>query len=180
MAFEPDPRPMEALSSHVQRNGFEHVKLYACALGDRDGACEFALSRQLGWSSRFPNEVAKATVTSTTSVCTRRLDDVLAEAGVNPETHHLSFMKIDAEGSEPLILQGAQETLKRLRPTVHIEVNKPSLRAGGFSADSIETLLRSFGYQLYAVRFRRTGGLRRRLSLVPVASWRGSARSLLV
>jgi len=171
MAFEPDPRAMEALSSHVLRNGFEQVKLYACALGDRDGVCEFVLSRQLGWSSRFPNEFAKAAVASITSVCTRRLDDVLAEVGVCPETHHLSFMKIDAEGSEPLILQGARETIERFRPTIHIEVNKASLYAGGFSTDSIEFLLRSLDYELYAIGFRRSGWLlRRRLSLIPVAS----------
>jgi FkbM family methyltransferase len=138
MAFEPDPRAMEALSSNVRRNGFEQVKLFAAALGDRDGACEFVLSRQLGWSSRFPNETAKAAAASTTSVCARRLDNVLAEMGVSPETHPLSFMKIDAEGSEPLILQGARETIRRFRPTIHIEVNRASLRAGGFCTDSIE------------------------------------------
>jgi FkbM family methyltransferase len=171
MAFEPDPRAMEALSSNVHLNGFEQVKLFACALGDRDGACEFVLSRQLGWSSRFPNEVAQAVVASTTSVCTRRLDDVLAEAGVSPETHNLSFMKIDAEGSEPLILQGARETLEQFRPTIHIEVNKASLYAGGFSTDSIESLLRSLDYELFAIGVRRSGWLlQRRLSLTPVAS----------
>ena len=171
MAFEPDPRAMEALSSNVHRNAFEQVKLFACALGDREGACEFVLSRQLGWSSRFPNEVAKAAAASTTTVCTKRLDDILTEAGVSLETHQLSFMKIDAEGSEPLVLEGARETLARFLPAIHIEVNKSSLYAGGFSTDSIESLLRSLDYDLYVIGFKRSGWLlRRRLSLIPVAS----------
>jgi FkbM family methyltransferase len=171
MAFEPDPRAMQALASNVRRNGFEQVKPFACALGDCDGACEFVLSRQLGWSSRFPNEAAQAVVASTTSVCTRRLDDVLAEAGVRPETHRLSFLKIDAEGSEPLILPGARETIERFRPAIHIEVNKASLRAGGFGTDSIESLLRSLDYELFAISFRRSGWLlQHRLCLTRVAS----------
>jgi FkbM family methyltransferase len=170
IAFEPDPRAMEALTSNVQRNAFEQVRLYSCALGDCEASCRFALSHQLGWSSRFPNDLAKPAVATTISVRTRRLDDIIAEAGLVPETHRISFIKIDAEGSEPLVLQGAQETLKRFRPTVHIEVNKPSLCAGGFSADSIETLLCPLDYQLLAVRWRRTGWLQRRLSLIPLAS----------
>jgi FkbM family methyltransferase len=171
MAFEPDPRAMAALSSNVNRNGFEQVKLFACALGDCDGTCKFVLSRQLGWSSRFPNEAAQAAAASTTSVCTRRLDDVLAEAGLCPETHSLSFMKVDAEGSEPLILPGAQETLEHFRPTIHIEVNKASLNAGGFDTNSIESLLRSLDYELFAISFRRSGWLlRHKLCLTRVAS----------
>ncbi len=171
IAFEPDPRAMEALRSNVQRNGFEQVRLYSCALGESsDASCRFALSHQLGWSSRFPNDIAKPTVESTISVRSRRLDDIMAETDVAPETHRISFIKIDAEGSEPLVLQGAQETLRRFRPVVHIEVNKSSLQAGGFSPDSIEALLRPLDYQLYAIRHRRTGWRWRRLSLIPVAS----------
>ena len=178
MAFEPDPRAMDALASNAHRNGFEQVKLFGCALGDRDGTCEFALSRQLGWSSRFPNEVAQRVVASRTSVCTRRLDDVLAEAGVLPETHKLSFVKIDAEGSEPLILLGARETIDRFRPTIHIEINKASLEAGGFPTDAIESLLRSLDYDLFAISFKRSGlSFRRRLSLTPVASLESDIQS---
>ncbi len=170
IAFEPDPRAMEALRLNVQRNGFEQVKLYSCALGDSNASCKFALSHQLGWSSRFPNDLAKPTVESTISVRTRRLDDIVAETGIVPDTGRISFIKIDAEGSEPLVLRGAQETLKRFRPTVHIEVNKSSLFAGGFSAESIESLLRPLDYRLYIVRWRRTGLLQRRLSMIPAPS----------
>jgi FkbM family methyltransferase len=170
IAFEPDPRAMQLLGANVQRNGFAQVSLHACALADREADCVFALSRQLGWSSRFPNDIAKPVVASTISVRTRRLDDIVAELGVVPETHRLSFVKIDAEGSEPLVLQGAEKTLQRFRPTLHIEVNKRSLNAGGFSTESVEGLLRSLNYDLYAVRFHRTGPLlQRRLRLANVA-----------
>jgi FkbM family methyltransferase len=171
VAFGPDPRAMESLRSNVQRNGFAQVKLFTCALGDCDAACEFALSHQLGWSSRFPNDLAKPTIASTISVKTRRLDDILAEAGMVAGTHRISFIKIDTEGSELLVLRGARETLTRFRPTIHIEVNKASLAAGGFSTDSMESLLRSLKYELFALRWRRTGALlQRRLYLSPVAS----------
>jgi hypothetical protein len=69
----------------------------------------------------------------------------------------LSFLKIDAEGSEPLVLAGARRVLERFHPIVHIEVNKDSLRASQRSADDIEKPLRSLGYQLFCIRSVRTG-----------------------
>ena len=171
ISFEPDPRAMDALRSNVQRNAFEQVSLYPCAAGDCEANCEFALTRQIGWSSRFPNELAKSDAVSTISVRTRRLDDVIGEMGIAPETHRLSLIKVDAEGSEPLVLQGAQETLRRFRPAIHIEINRASLGAGGFTPGSVEGFLRSLDYDLYTLRFRRVGAwLQRRLYLHPVAS----------
>ena len=170
VAVEPDPRASAILRSHCDRNSLTNTQVHECCLGDQAGQCDFTLSHQLGWSSRFPNDLAKPAIASTISVQTRRLDDIIEDTGIAPVTHRLSLIKIDAEGSEPLIIQGAQETLKRFRPAVHIEVNKSSLHAGGFSVHSIEALLRPLGYQFYAIRFQRTGWLQRRLSLIPVAS----------
>lgn len=171
ISFEPDPRAVDALRANAQRNALVQVSVYPCALGDREAECEFALSRQIGWSSRFPNELARSTVFSTISVRTRRLDDVIAELGIRPAADRLSLIKVDAEGSELLVLQGALETLRRFRPTIHIEINREALAAGGFTPDSVEGLLRSFDYDLFTLRFRRAGAwLRRRLDLCPVAS----------
>jgi FkbM family methyltransferase len=171
IAFEPDPRAMELLRRNVEHNGFGQVTLDASALADCETVCEFALSRQLGWSSRFPNNIAKPLVASTISLRTRRLDDIVEAMGIMPETHRLSFVKIDAEGSEPLVLQGARKTLKRFRPTIHLEINRRSLYAGGFSIESVEGFLHSLDYDFFSIRFRRTGFLfQRRLSLNPAAS----------
>jgi FkbM family methyltransferase len=170
IAFEPDPRAMDALRANAQRNVFEQVSFYSCAAGDRESNCEFALSRQIGWSSRFPNELAKATLISTISVRTRRVDDAIGEMGIGPATHRLSLIKVDAEGSEPLVLEGAQETLRRFRPAIHIEINRTALGAGGFTPASVEDFLRSRDYDLFTLRFRKDGGWRqRRLELCPVA-----------
>lgn len=166
LSFEPDPGAMRALRANVDQNGFDQVRLYACALGDVAGCCEFTLSHRIGWSSRFPNEVAMSVAAARVSIPTRRLDDVMSEIGISSESHRLSFLKIDAEGSEPLVLSGAEETIKRFWPTIHIEVNIGSLRAGGFSAHDIEGPLQSLEYAFYRVRLLRVSSLfQRRLSL---------------
>lgn len=170
LSFEPDPRARQALDGHLRRNRFSHVSVFPCALGDEENTCDFSLTSQLGWSSRFPNQTARSAVTSSIQVPVRRLDDIIAELGLAPERHRLSFIKMDAEGSEPLILAGARRTLRRFRPTLHIEINQASLRAGGFSPDSVETPLRELGYRFHTIACERPGWRLPRLALHPVAS----------
>ena len=167
VAFEPDARCAEALKSHLARNSFNNVTVLGYALGDRESTCTFVLSRQLGWSSRFPNELARTAALSETTVQVRRLDDVLCENRIGP-ADRIRFIKIDVEGSEPLVLAGAQRTLQTYRPTLSIEVNRASLRAGGFSVESIEDLLRPLGYGFFLVRSYLTL-LRYRLALEPAS-----------
>ena len=52
-----------------------------------------------------------------------RLDDWAAGAGLK----RLDFIKMDAEGAEIAILNGAQETIRRYRPTPVAEFNPVSL-----------------------------------------------------
>jgi FkbM family methyltransferase len=167
MAFEPDPRAMELLQAHCGRNRLENVALYPYALADAPGKCGFTLSKQLGWSSRFPNPLAAAVQASMIEVDTHRLDDVVAAPGVRPQS--ISFIKIDAEGSEPLVLAGAEQTLRTFRPILLFEVNKPSLRAANLSTEGMEERLRALGYQLYTILLMRVG-FRLTLSLAPVES----------
>jgi FkbM family methyltransferase len=173
LAFEPDPRAAQQLTAHVQHNGLQHVDVHPYALGDREASCSFSLSRQLGWSSRFPNKLAEPTVTATISIESRPLDEVLRDVFLSESTPPLSFIKLDVEGSEPLVLQGAKETLQRFRPALHMEVNKGSLSTAGFTAAFMEDLLRGLGYRLYGIRLQSRAWRRPRLSLVSLQSLDG-------
>ena len=74
----------------------------------------------------------------------------LALDELNPHTCH--FMKIDAEGFEPYVLEGGRSLIERTRPVMHIEINIPALRDQGFSGDEvIHEMLRDWRYK-YQVR----------------------------
>jgi FkbM family methyltransferase len=165
LAFEPDPRAAKELSENCMRNGVNSiVTIFQYALADKEGVCELALTSQLGNSSRFPNEIARPQVISKISVPTRTLDQVIEELGILA----ISFVKIDAEGSEPLILKGMSRTIERFRPAVWLEVNRPSLRAGNFPIDAIESPLREAGYDIYRLVGFRDHFLRLKFSLIAV------------
>jgi hypothetical protein len=58
----------------------------------------------------------------------------------------VSFIKIDAEGHEELVLNGASATLTRCRPNLLIEIEQRHLRK---SIDEVLRHVLSFGYRGY-------------------------------
>ncbi|MBT2337396.1 FkbM family methyltransferase [Variovorax paradoxus] len=60
----------------------------------------------------------------------------------------LDFIKSDIEGFELEMLEGARETLGRLRPVVYLEVDSSNGRPTG-NRDELVSLLESFGYGAY-------------------------------
>lgn len=150
IAADPDPRAFAALTENCARNGFAHVRAHNVAVGDAPGACELQLTSQLGWSSRFPNELAKSRITSAVTVPVRTLDELTA--GI---AHRIALIKIDAEGSEPLILAGMDRTVREHRPTLTLEINTESIAASGHSLREIADRIRSWGYQTHALNEHR-------------------------
>lgn len=64
----------------------------------------------------------------------------------------LNLMKLDCEGSEFRILQGAEQTLKRLKPTLICEVNSFLMSLQGGTLEDFYAFLESLGYQWKSVR----------------------------
>lgn len=168
-AFEPDPRARTQFERHRDRNGLRQISIYGHALGREAGTLEFALSEHLGWSSFFPNREAREVVARTVGVPVKSLDAMIAERELPLEPARLSFVKIDAEGAEPLILQGMARLLADSSPTLWIEVNRGSLEAGGFGVADVERPLRDAGYGLYLPVGRRRL-IARELGFRPLAS----------
>ena len=55
----------------------------------------------------------------------------------------LRFLKIDVEGMEIDVLQGARELILRTRPTLYVENDRPA------RSEALVASLRSLGYDLY-------------------------------
>lgn len=168
IAIDPDHRAIAKLSENCARNSFQHVIICNLALGDVAGICEFSFSKQLGYSSRFPNDVAKPLIRSIANVDVKPLDQLLPDLGITSDRHELSFVKIDAEGSEPLVIKGMYATLGQFKPVLWIEVNPESLGSAELSASSIQDPLLEHGYDLYRFSIKRDSLLRIRLSIIKV------------
>lgn len=115
-AFEPDPHTFAHLKRNIELNSIEDkVKLLEIALGDSVGQVAFTVGLDT------INHVTAAGVEKTRSVTISKLDSLLS--GLCP-----TMMKIDIEGHEPAMMNGAVTTLQdhRLRAIV-IETLTPEI-----------------------------------------------------
>jgi len=145
-AFEPSPRDRERLLANVSLNALANVHVHAEALGRATGKAVLAVSgsdhpghNTIGGFSYAADARAYSVEVDVTS-----LDDFAAAQRLT----RLDLLKIDVEGSETAVLQGARESLRRFRPAVVVEAYDPSLRQLGTSASELLQLLRDSGYEL--------------------------------
>jgi FkbM family methyltransferase len=84
----------------------------------------------------------------TFAVACEPLDSLVEQAQLS----RVDLVKIDVEGSETKVLQGAQKTLSRFKPTVILEMNFATLRDNvGSSALELYQAIGASGYTMKAV-----------------------------
>jgi FkbM family methyltransferase len=118
-AFEPYPEHATTLEAMARRR--PQLAVHLMALSDRDGTAELHVPVVQGRSvtalaSFEPPGTGVAHEHLTVQV--RRLDDMLTGR------RSPSFIKCDVEGAELSVLEGADDTLRRSRPTLLVEIEQ--------------------------------------------------------
>ncbi|WP_395746994.1 FkbM family methyltransferase [Prosthecobacter sp.] len=148
ISFEPNPHSRAFLEKTVAANaGGAASQIYPLALSDRDGQAELHLNKDNKGDNRL---YASDLSSDSLQIQTRCLDSVLGEMGV----HEIHFIKIDVQGCEPLVLTGAQETLRR-SPNVMMmsEFWPQGMRAaGGASPRAYLDNLVALGFRLFTLK----------------------------
>lgn len=130
-AFEPNPAAFECLRFNTQN--LAQVMIYNLALANFEGSCTLHPSPNAGASyvSKEWGEVGALMLDS-----------------MGGGFDSLDFLKIDAEGFETFILEGAQEIVSRCRPVMLLEVNEGALVRAGSSRDKLLGFVNSLGYSI--------------------------------
>ena len=122
VAFEPQPRTYELLQKNVGLAQKTNVATLPLALGDKNDKAEMyfldanrSMAFVLDKTSRDDSQVIEIDV--------KRLDDLFPEIGFD----RLDFMKIDVEGYELRVLEGAKKMIAQHHPIVQMEFNSWTL-----------------------------------------------------
>ncbi len=148
-AFEPSPREFDRLRSNLDLNGLNlpNLRLFPLALADRSGRAELTVAEDEHAGQNTLGGFAYESVAAVEKhmVDLRRLDDLVAE---QPPAR-IDVVKLDVEGAELLVLQGAVSTLQRYRPILLFEVSEASLRHQDHRREQLLAFLRAQDYSLY-------------------------------
>lgn len=134
-AFEPGPNNFAALETNVAVNGLNNVRPFRLALAAKSGIVKFFEDAAYG---HIATDGAGGDVASIS------IDDFVNSRSLS----RVDFIKIDVEGFESGVLEGAAKTIERFNPVIHMEFNLWCLMAYA-KVDPIEfaeSLVRTFRF----------------------------------
>ena len=144
-AFEPQPRLQTYLKKTLAMNPDLPVSLHPVALGAEQTTLNLSVpADNAGAASLLPGS-GPAPGTEQIAVPVHRLDDYAEEIGLN----RVDFIKIDVEGCEAQVFEGAAALLKRTEPGVII-LEENGLDPRTHSSAAIR-ILRDMGYDIHAL-----------------------------
>jgi FkbM family methyltransferase len=132
-AFEPIPETFCRLKKNVQFNDLlNRVHLNCLAVGKEQGLVSFQIDETDAATNRWTGsgELVQSTQVTTQLVATTSLDDYCRRQKIGM----VDLVKLDVEGMEPYVLQGAQSLLAERRVKAFlIEICPVNLRSVGLS-----------------------------------------------
>ena len=145
-AFEPRDDLFHLLATTVRENRLNNVTLHPCALGAENAP------GQMNWSRYDINPGGTNLVSRYFTDPETTLQPTEVKTLDSYISHRIDFIKIDAEGSEPLIFRGCERILKEYRPTVLLEINASNLlRTAGCNPAEFGAYIDHLGYRVHGI-----------------------------
>jgi FkbM family methyltransferase len=141
MAFEALPEKAERL-----KKKFPGVQIVQGAVGDKPG--EITFYQDLTYSGYSGMNVQRDYhQLSEVKVRCETLDNLV------PADRHIEFMKVDVEGAETLVLQGATKLIGRCKPVILFECTPDGLKGAKQSAaDVYNAFVEGLNYRVYLIK----------------------------
>lgn len=141
-AFEPIPEFFKCLEYNCRGRG----SIFNLALWDEDGVDLFAhiAPGNVGASSVNKNGSSNGVDEVIGPIKTIRLDSMNLD--------RLDFVKLDTEGSEYFAMLGMEETVRRCKPKIVIEMNPNPAAVHGLTSEDVYKLLDKWGYDHKPIR----------------------------
>ena len=133
IGLEPHPRTFQFLQDNITLNDARAVELINVAAGSSPGSAQFSDGRRDDMN-RIDGGTLQVTV--------ERLDNLIHRPGP------IALLKVDVEGYERHVFEGAPEVLQRTR-CVHFEVSSLHFARFGYTTRDVLTLLRDAGFDLF-------------------------------
>lgn len=152
LAFEPDADNVARLEANLALNQLANVTIVRQPVSDRLGEVEFFLNSDSSggnalWDpARFPGNVRSERARKRQTLMATTLDAEIARLGLATP----KLIKIDTEGAEQKVLEGARRLLENAAvPFVIAELHLFGLKQLGASQQSLRQLMAAQGYATF-------------------------------
>ena len=141
IAIEPEEANFQRLKRMVSKNNMgSKVDLLKGLVAEKDGELFLELNPDHPGDHKIGADGIKTV--------SYKLDSILEERNW-PD---VSFIKIDVQGAEERVLDGAEQTFERYKPNIFIEVHDIALQEFGSSSRSLLERVEGMGYTIHILR----------------------------
>ena len=139
-SFEPQRLVYYQLCGNVILNGRGNIYANNVALSDEKNTLKM---ENLQYYSDEPINIGNAHLDACTHLAYNMVDVNTLDSF---ELDNVSVLKIDVQGYEPKVLDGAKETILKNKPVIFIEVEAPQLSIYGWNENDIFSRIEALGY----------------------------------
>ncbi|MCD6528143.1 FkbM family methyltransferase [bacterium] len=146
--FEPASETFKVLKENIKLNNLQNIKAFQIGIGDYRGKAVLKINAR--WSDGL-NTIGRAThpeckIVGKEEILITTLDDFIKEHSVKK----VDIMKVDVEGAELLVFQGAKKLLRcQEAPLILYESRISNAKGFGYHPVEIMWCLRDLGYKLF-------------------------------
>jgi FkbM family methyltransferase len=144
-SFEPNPASFRRLSTNLALNGFPHARAHPMALSNTTGSTTLYVPKSDNQGEASLQACVPGSDTATIRSMTADQWMETADLGTPPR---VDLIKIDVQGFELRVVEGAQNLLRRFRPTILCEFEDRWLRLAGTSSVELKRAFRDLGYSV--------------------------------
>lgn len=142
IGFEPDTINFEKAQRNIKLNSFSNITIHNLALGQRKEEVPLKINSP---QNRGGNRIDRTLTDSKNIIQVDTLDNIVSKLNISA----VDLIKIDVEGFELEVLNGAKETIDKFKPLMFIEMNDKNLKEQNVSA---KELLSSLLHNNYSVK----------------------------
>lgn len=142
-AFEPIPHTFDYLKKHLELNGIGNAEIFNIGLSNEIGEKDFFWTTEETGSSSMANIRERENI-ELVRCRLNTLDNFMSE-----REESIDFMKIDVEGAELFVIQGALSSISKFKPIIFSELLRKWSAKFSYHPNDVISLLKNEGYAVF-------------------------------
>ena len=139
LAFEPNKESYQYFIENIKANNIDNIVLENKGVYNKNTYCKVVQHNDVNSGCFYIKECEEEEIDSIKVI---KLDDI-------DITDNVDFIKIDTEGSEIYVLEGAIELIRKYKPLIQVETNECSNKYFGYNKEIIYEFMKQNEYEIF-------------------------------